>query len=336
MKDASRIEAENAAVADFAKGERAAKDMAARGNLDTEKQAMAAVRVGLSRMMARSDQPINLADVGAGEKSLRQHFGSAAPEITAMAAGRRVEIDLPRFSHERNGGITPGFEQLVDAGRKVAASAALEAYQHRGRVDAMGSGGRYLEKVEPASLMVKKDDLVQHMLFIRSAIDKAEKEGKRSPREAELAKQYLEKDTFNLRGPVKEDARTALHGASDRLRQDVMERVRGREQDQLTQSAKRNWAEPSKSTATNSVKADVFLRSKNREKAVSSFPDLKHAYVLLDVAREKASERMSGKELDNFVARVQERISDDLRVGKPLPELQMREPARDKSVGVER
>lgn len=320
VSDKRRI-AEASIYASIAKSHQEAMAVVA-NKPDQERREAVAAHLAATNATTRTEKA-TAQDVAAGRDVLERAYGKKADDVAAILSGRTAGYDLPK-GFER----TKDMESLVQRGKNMASDATMEAYMNRGRVEAIGPSGHYLEKAGKEA--DQKERLVNHMLNVRAAVDAhAEKQGAGKEIAAGIY-QRIEKETFTREdsASVKKDFADFEKAHAAKLQREVAAEVQTRyaEHQRIIESARQKEAEK----AAREGKANDF-RNLKPEDAIKKHPDLANAYGVVRAAELVAEKKfVQQDDRQKFVGTMKENVAQRIEQGKDIPQVKLREQQQER------
>jgi len=322
-----RKDAELAIYANVAKAYADAKALQAGRAVGDEQKEAAAVTLAVGGSTRANAMPAPR-DVAAGREILEKAYGKDAESLASVLSGRVADYDLPKGFARTN-----DLNQLVRKGQNLADDLNADAYRNRGRVEAIGPNGHYLELTGRTS--EAKEKLVQHMLNVKSAIE-AQVDRKQLDRDgADMLYQRIQKETFSRETPgVSKDYVEFEKANGPRVAKDISAKVEARYSSLQTVVSKVSGKEAADAAkvAQGQQKAADF-KQLPKEEVLKKHPDLSPAYQVMEAAQKVAAEKLSDdKARAAFLAQTKDQLAAKIEKNQPLPSVKVKEEYRQQQV----
>lgn len=245
-------------------------------------------------------------EVGVGREAMSKAYGVTAKDVESVLSGRVADYDLAKNFGSKD------FNALSSKGQLFVQQHNMENFAGRGRVEAVGFNGNFLESVQSRS-NESKERLINHLLHVRSSIDTGVDRGAYDKNEAKALYDRFEKATFDPSGkkPSSSQAFNDFEKSSTAsLRRDVSFEV------EMRYAANTKVIDRARSNEGNAnlAKANDFRRLEPVE-AVKKYPDLAPAYAALYAASQNAEAKYGLEGKAGAVSQAKESIALNLEQG---------------------
>lgn len=187
-----------------------------------ERKEAAARAFAIADATARTDKDAPRKDAEAGRAIIEKAYGRSAEDVASILTGRAANFDLPK-GFERTNDV----DKLVRQGQNMTDDLNAQAYQQRGRVQAVGPGGNYMDHAGQRD--EGKEKLIQHMLTIKASIDAQVGRNQIGREQGDFTYQRIHKEVFTRETPKTRPEYAEFEKAnSARLGREVGEEVERR------------------------------------------------------------------------------------------------------------
>lgn len=240
-----RQSAENHIAANFGKEFDRVYDSLGNSSMSESRKNLGAGRLALERAVLRTAlergvaphilaeklgqpgrEPITSQLIQKGREDIKRAFGQEPSSVVAILAGKTSEIDLPKGLS-----MTDDVRRVVSQGKKMYSEILLDQYSNRGNLQIDSERrGSVVGQVQGEKLPQLKEKLVNHMLFVNSAIDHGVKTGKLSPDDGKFLQENVEKMVFQpaeqpgLSQPLKDFQKNTAPRVRDEILRSVADR----------------------------------------------------------------------------------------------------------------